>query len=724
MKVNSAVMNTSVFTGLQRAGAVALLVVATTLSAHAQLTNNPYAVNTTNTTVLSPIGTYGFGVALLGYPMQTPATNFFSDNLDGVALSDASTATDQVGMLQFYAANEDNSIAPSRWAYNVVGFRVLMPTANPNQMTVYRSFVASIQTNNATANTPPDGGYGAGCAGGFGMGGVSKNGTIVVRMDAGTSAPASPGMAGEGVVQFPANVPTTIICTNGAQVLSNGGQVLVVDSTTGNVPQIGQNGNLVVKNSFNGVSYVARPDITPANAGTLAFAPSPHPTPHNATNGQAIVNSGTPGFYNNLGSWNTRGVMGMNDTAKIMTTYMKTANDEAPNAASDSMTGLVVIHYTDAGGPITPISLQTNIFGSTVLVTNIVGSVTNVATMISTNGQYFFSRVPFNGPAQESINDSGAVAFAVSININADADPTNGTRAAQVTGILYMPPNSTNFLKVCDNTDPTLFLQVPLACTNKNLISDVAVDDYNNVYFEAAYTNNTSFIFTNCTYTTDTNTMIITTNCFADGTCDSFPSNAVYEAVANDALNPTSWSVRILLRQGDTFTNTVSGDIFQVYELNYEGSPSIATVSQRSFGPNAINRSQLPGHTIANTAPSSPFAVGGILVQATLTNLTRGVRTDGLLYLAPYTSACAPLPFVITSITRSGNDINLVYNAQTGTNVIQVSPGIGASGSYTNGTYTDLATNIVTGCPASASYTDIGGGTNRPTRYYRVNLRE
>src|SRR5882724_7591496 len=71
----------------------------------AQNTNNPYAVNTTNSVELAPIAN-GFGVAVLGYPMPTPATNFFADNLDGVALSD--TTSLDVNTLHFYAADEDN----------------------------------------------------------------------------------------------------------------------------------------------------------------------------------------------------------------------------------------------------------------------------------------------------------------------------------------------------------------------------------------------------------------------------------------------------------------------------------------------------------------------------------------------------------------------------------------------------------------------------------------
>lgn len=671
----------------------------------AQNTSNPYTVNTTNSVVLAPIAN-GFGVAVLGYPMPTPGTNFFSDNLDGVALSD--TTVVDVNTLQFYAADEDNQTVAGKPAYNIVGYHVLQSASNPNSLTVAKSFAASIQTN---APVGPDSGYGSGCVGTIGLGGVSKNGTIAVRVD-GTSAPGSPGLAGEGVLTLSAQVPTTTIITNAVEPLANGGKTVAIGSNTGDIPQIGQNG-LVVKNTFNGLTYVARSDIfSNSLAGDVSAAP---PSPANGTNNQMIVNgsiAGVTGVYN-FGTWNTRGSMGFNETAHMLAGYVKTAADNT--TGGDSMTGLAVIKYTDAGGPISPTSLQTNVFGSTAPGNFPAGGIT-------TNGQYFFSRTAFNGPEQISINDSGAVAFAVSFDINAANDATNGTRAAQITGIILQPAGSSSFLKVCDNTDPTLFLQIPEACTNKNLISDVAIDNLNNVYFEAAYTNNPAFgIITNACSTT-TNGVIITTNsCTTVGSCDLFPSNAVYEAVSNDPTNPTSWAVRILLRQGDSFTDPVSGNVFKVIALPYNAGPLTRTVSQRSFGPNAINRSMLPGHSVANTAPSSAFAVGGILVQASLTNLTQNIRTDGLLYIAPYTSAvvCPPLPFVVTAVSRSGNNFNITYNAQTGTNIVQALPG----GNYTSSGFVDLpaSTNIVTGCPVSANFTDVGGVTSS-NGYFRVRL--
>jgi hypothetical protein len=78
-----------------------------------------------------------------------------------------------------------------------------------------------------------------------------------------------------------------------------------------------------------------------------------------------------------------------------------------------------------------------------------------------------------------------------------------------------------------------------------------------------------------------------------------------------------------------------------------------------------------------------------------------------------------PLPFQITSITRSGNDVTINWNTKGSNgqfNYVQASPGT-ANGSYP-GTFVEIATNTIAG--TTASYTDTGGGTNKPARYYRV----
>jgi hypothetical protein len=76
-------------------------------------------------------------------------------------------------------------------------------------------------------------------------------------------------------------------------------------------------------------------------------------------------------------------------------------------------------------------------------------------------------------------------------------------------------------------------------------------------------------------------------------------------------------------------------------------------------------------------------------------------------------------PLKITSITRTptANDITINWNTQglNGQfNYVQAAPG----GNYNTNSFSDIATNTISG--ATASYTDTGGATNRPNRFYRV----
>jgi hypothetical protein len=82
--------------------------------------------------------------------------------------------------------------------------------------------------------------------------------------------------------------------------------------------------------------------------------------------------------------------------------------------------------------------------------------------------------------------------------------------------------------------------------------------------------------------------------------------------------------------------------------------------------------------------------------------------------------------FHVTSIVRTGvnsNDVTLTWAAVGGHSYVVQTNSPPVSGDYTNN-FSDLSLDI----PApgvgeiSLSYTDAGGGTNQPTRYYRVRL--
>jgi PKD repeat protein len=74
-------------------------------------------------------------------------------------------------------------------------------------------------------------------------------------------------------------------------------------------------------------------------------------------------------------------------------------------------------------------------------------------------------------------------------------------------------------------------------------------------------------------------------------------------------------------------------------------------------------------------------------------------------------------PFAITSITLQGQDVNLAWNGNPGTNVVQAT-----NGTYP-GNFSDLAT-IVMPAFGVTNYTDPRAATNLPSRFYRIDLRQ
>jgi len=91
--------------------------------------------------------------------------------------------------------------------------------------------------------------------------------------------------------------------------------------------------------------------------------------------------------------------------------------------------------------------------------------------------------------------------------------------------------------------------------------------------------------------------------------------------------------------------------------------------------------------------------------------------------------------FRITSIVRQGagsNDINITWTARPcKVYIVQISPGTTNDGSYVTNTFADIASSLTIGGVVGGgfvkgdvitNYVDVGGGTNKPTRYYRVRL--
>jgi len=98
---------------------------------------------------------------------------------------------------------------------------------------------------------------------------------------------------------------------------------------------------------------------------------------------------------------------------------------------------------------------------------------------------------------------------------------------------------------------------------------------------------------------------------------------------------------------------------------------------------------------------------------------------DNIILAQPQSPIVSTTVLQITSIARQGNDINLTWMTGTAggqTNAVQVTSG-DANGNYATNGFADLATLVIPGSGiVVTNYVDVGGGTNKPSRYYRIRL--
>jgi hypothetical protein len=132
------------------------------------------------------------------------------------------------------------------------------------------------------------------------------------------------------------------------------------------------------------------------------------------------------------------------------------------------------------------------------------------------------------------------------------------------------------------------------------------------------------------------------------------------------------------------------------------------------------------------TASANTFAQYGYLFHITDTSGFGGTLTGTLpapIVSAPATTTWRGIAFApsdrfrVSSITRSGSNVSVTWNAMGGRNyIVQASPGNG-SGGYDGAVFSDISgTNFALGFgPTQASYVDVGGGSGN-NKYYRVKL--
>jgi T5SS/PEP-CTERM-associated repeat protein len=154
-----------------------------------------------------------------------------------------------------------------------------------------------------------------------------------------------------------------------------------------------------------------------------------------------------------------------------------------------------------------------------------------------------------------------------------------------------------------------------------------------------------------------------------------------------------------------------NGPIIEGNILNLTAS-TIAGVTYNWSGPNSFaSTDQNPSISNATSAASGVYLV-------TVTD------SNGCTSAAGSTTALVTA-LRTTAITAQGNDIQITWATTGGTtNAVQVTGGA-ADGSYNTNGFADIAGSltIIGGSgDTSTNYTDVGGATNAPSRYYRVRL--
>jgi hypothetical protein len=170
---------------------------------------------------------------------------------------------------------------------------------------------------------------------------------------------------------------------------------------------------------------------------------------------------------------------------------------------------------------------------------------------------------------------------------------------------------------------------------------------------------------------------------------------------------------------------TVAGGTNSAYTKLIIGSSNCSSTGTVIMTGGILSVTNAAHNAVLDLESGSFLLQGGTLVvdQLAKTNSCGTFQqTGGILVVGGITNI--PPPFRVTSITPVGNNIRITWTTAGGsTNQVQVANGTG-NGSYATNGFTNLGTQmfIVGSGAVTTNYVDVGGATNKPSRYYRVRL--
>ena len=122
------------------------------------------------------------------------------------------------------------------------------------------------------------------------------------------------------------------------------------------------------------------------------------------------------------------------------------------------------------------------------------------------------------------------------------------------------------------------------------------------------------------------------------------PGEALFKAVNT----PTGYNPELILKEGDSFLGANSATTYTIVGLALGDSDSLASAG---FHAGQVLQQQIPAR--ATTDPMSPFAAGGLIVNAQITynNLGTAEKYEAVLFVGPYAT---PAPTCAGDINHDG----------------------------------------------------------------------
>lgn len=172
------------------------------------------------------------------------------------------------------------------------------------------------------------------------------------------------------------------------------------------------------------------------------------------------------------------------------------------------------------------------------------------------------------------------------------------------------------------------------------------------------------------------------------------------------------------LAQVQVQSATVSNSAVILFALSPSSSPIVVSNNLTLGGKiNVIDGGGFTSTSYTLFTYGGALATTGLTLGTTPTNFTCVIDTNTAGLVKLNVTGTQTVPFQIASIVQSGNNITINWVASVaGSNTVQAE-----NGNCNTNNFADLSSPMAVTAGVTNTYTDVGGATNSPARFYRIH---